>query len=52
MFQVPSKTVSSKKVLNTTKCKYLAFFFFFNKVVKRSKGKQGFWKYAQSQQCS
>lgn len=30
----------------------LSFFFFFNKVVKRSKGKQGFWKYAQSQQCS
>lgn len=28
------------------------FFPLFNKVVKRSKGKQGFWKYAQSQQCS
>lgn len=52
MFQLPSKTVPRKKVLSGTKCKYPFFFFFFNKVVKRSKGKQGFWKYAQSQQCS
>lgn len=38
MFQLSSKTVSSKKVLNSTKCKYLFFFFF---LIRWSKGLRG-----------
>lgn len=37
MFQLSSKTVSSKKVLNSTKCKYLFFFF----LIRWSKGLRG-----------
>lgn len=36
MFQLSSKTVSSKKVLNSTKCKYLFFF-----LIRWSKGLRG-----------